>query len=108
MKSTIRNSIPVEIEAACMVFNPPPTRSAIATAPSIKAHKIRCPTGAFSFPPEVMLSITREPLSDEVTKNTETIKIPIKLVIAGNGNCLRNTNNEVEESAIIGPDNNPG
>ena len=91
-----------------MVFNPPPTRRAIATAPSIKAHKIRCPTGAFSFPPEVMLSITREPLSDEVTKNTETIKIPIKLVTAGNGNCFKNTNNEVDESSIIKPNSNTG
>ena len=51
-----------------MAVNPPPNKSAMATNPSIKAQKIRCPTGASNFPPEVILSITKEPLSEEVTK----------------------------------------
>ena len=105
---TKRNKIPVLTEAVCMAFNPPPKRRAIATAPSVSAHKIRWPTGASSFPPAVILSITREPLSDEVTKNTATMKIPRKLVKAGSGNSLRKTNREVELSLRMISDSKPG
>ena len=108
IKMTNKNKIPVLTEAVCMADSPPPTKRAIATAPSIKAHKMRCPTGASSFPPAVMLSITNEPLSDEVTKKTATIKIPKKLVRALKGNSFKKTNKEVELSSRMMSDNNPG
>ena len=80
----------------------------MATKPSIWAHKIRCPTGAFNFPPEVMLSITSEPLSEEVTKKTETIKIPIILVMLLSGNCFKKINKEVALSSKTGVEIDPG
>jgi len=83
---TNKKRMPVLTEAVCMALRPPPKSSAIATAPSVRAHKIRCPTGASNFPPAVMLSITNEPLFEDVTKNTATMKMPRKLVKAGNGN----------------------
>ncbi len=82
-----KKRIPVLTEAVCMAANPPPSKSAIATKPSIKAQKIRCATGASNFPPEVILSITKDPLSEEVTKNTETINIPTILVKVYSGNA---------------------
>ena len=103
-----KKRIPVLTEAVCMAVNPPPNKSAIATKPSIKAQKIRRPTGASSFPPEVILSMTKEPLSEEVTKNTETIKIPMILVKVYNGNAFKKMNNEVEASSKTGVDKIPG
>lgn len=70
--------IPELTEAVCIAASPPPNKSVIATKPSIKAQKMRCPTGESNFPPVVILSITKEQLSEEVEKNTETINIPTK------------------------------
>ena len=100
--------MPELTEAVCMALSPPPKSRAIATAPSVRAHKILCPTGASSFPPEVILSITNEPLSDEVTKNTDTIKIPIKLVRLLRGNSFKNTKSEVDASLRTGLEIKPG
>ena len=91
-----------------MAASPPPNKSAMATKPSIKAQKMRCPTGASNFPPEVILSITKEPLSEEVTKNTETIKIPIILVKVYKGKAFKKINKEVEASFKTGVDSTPG
>jgi hypothetical protein len=52
--------------------------------------------------------MTKEPLSEEVTKNTETIKIPIILVKVYNGNAFKKMNNEVEASSKTGVDKIPG
>ncbi len=49
-----------------------------ATAPSARAQNIRCPTGASIFPPDVKLSTTNDPESDEVTKKLVINKIAIK------------------------------
>ena len=54
--------------AACKEANPPPSSRAIATNPSIKHQKTRWGNGASDFPPAAMMSITREPESDEVMK----------------------------------------
>lgn len=91
-----------------MAAKPPPNKSAMATKPSIKAQKMRWPTGAFNFPPEVILSMTNEPLSEEVTKNTETIKIPMILVKVYKGNAFKKMNKEVEVSSKTGIDKIPG
>ena len=95
-------------EAVCMAANPPPSNSAMATKPSIKAQKIRCPTGASNFPPEVILSITKEPLSEEVTKNTETINIPNNTRESIKGKVFKKINSEVEASFKTGVERTPG
>jgi hypothetical protein len=43
--------------------------------PSKIAQNTRCATGASTWPPAVMVSITSEPESEEVTKNTITSTI---------------------------------
>ncbi len=55
----------------------------MATAPSKMHQNTRCGTGASTLPPAVIVSITSEPESDEVTKNTITRMMPTKEVIAG-------------------------
>ena len=78
----------VAIEPACKALNasaPPTYNNAIATEPSANAQKTLCTTGASSFPPAVILSITSEPESDDVTKNTITKNIAIKDVKSENG-----------------------
>ena len=73
--------LPVETAIACKAPSPPASSSAIATSPSTVHQKTRCGTGEFTFPPEAMVSITSEPESDEVMKNTITRTIPTKRVI---------------------------
>ncbi|CRZ91462.1 Uncharacterised protein [Vibrio cholerae] len=51
---------------------PPIHSSATATAPSSTAQNTRCNTGESNLPPEVILSMTSEPESDDVIKNTKT------------------------------------
>jgi beta-ketodecanoyl-[acyl-carrier-protein] synthase len=46
-------------------------------APSKVHQNTRCGTGASTLPPAVIVSITSEPESDEVTKNTITSTIPM-------------------------------
>ena len=107
IKRTKRKSIPELTEAVCAAFKPPPRTKAIATAPSVKAQSILCPTGAFNFPPEVILSITKDPLSDEVTKKIETINIPMTLLIPLSGNSFKKTKSEVELSFKTGIEMRP-
>ena len=57
----------------------------MATSPSKVHQKTRCGTGASILPPAVIVSITSEPESDEVTKNTITRMMPIVEVIAVSG-----------------------
>lgn len=63
------------IEAVCNADRPPASSSAAATTPSVTAQNIRCQTGGSSLPPEVMMSITSEPESDEVTKKVIINKV---------------------------------
>src|SRR6056297_201278 len=76
---------PVEITADCSDDRPPPINSTIATAPSKMHQNTRCETGASTLPPAVIVSITSEPESDEVTKNTITRTMPITEVMVANG-----------------------
>ncbi len=48
--------------------SPPPIRRTAATNPSMIAQNSLESTGGLGFPPEVMMSMTMEPESDEVTK----------------------------------------
>ena len=70
---------------ACKAVSPPPIRSTIATAPSKVHQKIRCGSGASTLPPAVIVSITSEPESDDVTKKTMTRMMPSVEVIAASG-----------------------
>ena len=57
----------------------------MAITPSMLAQKIRCGVGALTLPPAVMVSITSEPESDEVIKNTTTRTMPISEVMLVSG-----------------------
>lgn len=63
---------PVSIEAVCKAVNPPPINKIEAISPSIVAQNIFCPFGASCLPPEVNISTTNDPESDEVTKKLAT------------------------------------
>ena len=68
-----------EITPACraLMASVPPTHSrTMAIAPSIIAQKALCRIGVSTLPPAVILSITKEPESDEVTKKTNTRIMP--------------------------------
>ncbi len=95
------NGSPVEITIACRLASPPPSNSAIATAPSKIAQNTRCGTGASTLPPAVMVSITSEPESDEVTKNTTTRMIPMNEVIEASGNSASISNSLSSSGASI-------
>ena len=82
---------PVTIDAVCKACKPPPTKRTAAIVPSAKAQKIRWPIGESIFPPEVRLSTTKEPESEEVTKNPAINITPITLSAVAKGNCSRNT-----------------
>ena len=63
----------IDIDPDCMAIKapePPPTNKTIATNPRTIAHITLCILGVFSLPPEVILLITNEPESDDVTKNS--------------------------------------
>ena len=66
--STMVKGRPVEITIACSEARPPPISNAMATSPSKVHQNTRCGTGASILPPAVIVSITSEPESDEVTK----------------------------------------
>lgn len=53
--------------------------------PSITTQKMRCTTGASTLPPAVIASITSEPESDEVMKNTSTRMMPTAEVRVASG-----------------------
>ncbi len=67
--STTANGSPVVIAAVCSATSPPATSSAAATQPSMTAQNTRCAFGGSGLPPAVMMSMTSEPESAEVTKN---------------------------------------
>src|SRR6056300_1561987 len=77
--------------AVCNAASPPARRSVAATAPSETAQNILCHTGGFSAPPELIISITREPESEEVTKNVTISIVASADVIAVKGNCSSRT-----------------
>ena len=56
---------------ACNELNPPLIISVIAIKPMKTHHNILCNLGVLSFPPAVMVSITKAPESMEVIKNTQ-------------------------------------
>lgn len=70
--------IAVRIEAVCKAVNPPPTNNTAANKPSIDAQNIFWPFGASCLPPDVKVSTTNEPESEEVTKKLAT-KITVKI-----------------------------
>ena len=87
--STSVNGSPVEMT---MPIAAPPSRlrsaAAMATAPSKMHQNTRCGTGASTLPPAVIVSITSEPESDEVTKNTTTSTMPMNEVIVAKRQLL--------------------
>ena len=56
---------------ACNELNPPLIISVIAITLMKTHHKILCNLGVLSFPPAVMVSITKAPESMEVIKNIQ-------------------------------------
>jgi hypothetical protein len=92
----------VEITIACSELpSPPPISSAIATAPSKTHQNTRCGTGASTLPPAVIVSITSEPESDEVTKNTITRTMPMKEVIEASGSSSSISNSFSSSGASL-------
>jgi hypothetical protein len=63
----------------------PASKSTIATKPSKIAQNTRCGTGASTLPPAVIVSMTKGPESEDVTKETTTRTMPRKDVIAASG-----------------------
>ena len=74
---------PVRMVAVCKAVNPPPINKTAATNPSIDAQNIFCPFGASCRPPEVSVSTTKDPESEEVIKKLATnitVIIEVKVV----------------------------
>ncbi len=68
----------VAIEPVCSALKasaPPTYNKAMATKPSANVQNTLCFVGESTLPPAVIPSITRNPESDDVTKNTTTKKI---------------------------------
>ena len=70
----IENGKAERMEAVCKAVRPPPMSSTEATIPSIEAQNIFCPFGALCLPPEVSVSTTNEPESEDVIKKLATSK----------------------------------
>ena len=87
------------IDPDCSAGSPPASSSAAATTPSVTAQKIRCHTGGSSLPPEVIMSITSEPESDEVTKKVIINKVATSDIRVDQGSCSSIINIAVGESA---------
>src|SRR5690554_2072589 len=94
----IVNGNALAIVMVCNAPNPPANSNVMATRPSPLAQNIRCQTGVSSRPFEHNISTTIEPESDEVTKNTTTIKVATTLKKLLHGNCSRNANSAIETS----------
>ena len=62
---------------AVKALDPPATRSPVAQAPSVTAQKILCMTGGSGWPFALRQSITKDPLSDDVTKYKTKLMIEI-------------------------------
>ena len=70
LRRIVKNSPPT-IETVCSATSaslPPAYRRAVAQAPSVKAQKTRCGIGGSESPLDASESITRDPLSELVTK----------------------------------------
>src|SRR5699024_10873103 len=80
-------------DPAWSALRPLASNSAIATKPDIEAQKTRCHTGVCAAPPDANESITKEPESDEVTKNRAISNTLIKLITEVKGSCSKNLNN---------------
>lgn len=93
--STSEKGSAIEIAAVWRASRPPPARSTAATVPSNKDQKMRCQTGGFVDPPELSISITRDPESEDVTKNVTITVVAIKLTITEKGNESRKTKSAV-------------
>ncbi len=89
---TSANGRPVVIAAVCSATRPPPTKSAAATAPSRTAQKSLWSFGGSGFPPAVMMSMTIEPESEEVTKKVIITSTVIAEVAKLKGKCSRSLN----------------
>ena len=98
--STAENGSAEAMVADCSACRPPASISAIATRPSEPAQKIRCHTGVSSWPPEASMSTTMEPESEEVTKNTTTIRVATPEIKPDQGNCSRKRNNATALSSF--------
>ena len=53
---------------AVKALSPPATSKAVAAAPSVRAQKILCRIGGSGWPLDERQSMTKDPLSDDVTK----------------------------------------
>ncbi len=71
--------------------------------PSMNAQNTRCALGASTLPPAVMVSITSEPESEDVTKNTITSTMPTKDVIWVSGSSLSITKSFTSSAASRTP-----
>ena len=76
MIKMIVNGNAVARASACSDANPPPNSSDMPIKPKAIHQKIRWAIGVSVFPPAVMVSMTKEPLSIEVTKNISTRVMP--------------------------------
>src|SRR3989338_1205152 len=101
--STMVNGNPVDTAMACKDTSPPPSNRAMAITPSIITQNTRCGTGALTLPPAVMVSITSEPESDEVTKNTITSTMPINELSSANGSSASMANSFSSSAASCTP-----
>ena len=80
---------------------PPPSIRAMATMPASRHQNTRCCTGASILPPAVMVSITSEPESAEVTKKiviSPTLTAETKPV-TGSGSSILNKASSGADSA---------
>src|SRR6056297_2641712 len=86
--------------AACwMASRPPTTRRVDATAPSDTAQNTRCETGGCGWPPEVTMSSTSEPESDEVMKKMMITSVANTVVTAPSGIWLSSRCNDTATSS---------
>jgi len=69
--NTIANGRPAIMEAVWRAMSPPLTTNVAATTPSNIAQNNLCILGGFGLPPEVIMSITIEPESEDVTKRIQ-------------------------------------
>jgi len=88
---TAANGNPVIIVAVCKATSPPPISRVAATTPSIIAQNNLDVSGGSGFPPEVIISITMDPESEDVTKKVIMTRIPSADVTLLNGKFSNNT-----------------
>ena len=77
----------IDIDPDCMAdkaYEPPPTNKTMATIPWTIAHITLCILGVLILPPEVIVLITNEPESDDVTKNSTNMNKENMLEKIGN------------------------